>query len=530
MRQKTVGANFRRLPFNFCSISLQPFQHPVCTAEGTVFDLTNILPWIKKHGTNPVNGETLKSAELIKLNFAKNEEGEYVDPVTYKVFTDNTHIVALKPTGNVFAYDTVERLNMKAKMWKDLVSDEDFTRKDIIVLQDPQNLESRNLAAFKYLKDGESTLSEEQEAERNDPSRNVNAAALGNASRILKAKQAVAEARSQRDKSNTNQALSKTGAISGSHVASQPRKETPINAAKWTSGKAAASFTSTGVTPHTAADRAILSEEDYLLKPKRVKTKGYARIDTTHGPLTIELLPEFAPKATWNFVHLAKKGYYNGIKFHRNIRSFMIQGGDPSGTGKGGQSIWGKNFADEFEGPQSHDARGVLAMANKGKNTNGSQFFITYRQCKHLDRKHTIFGRVVENLDTLDRLERVEVEEPSKRPKADVIMKEVTVLVDPFDEWRREKDEREDKERVEEERRITGAEDDKVTWTGKRIREDGMVGSAPVSSGIGKYMSNDQGKQGDEIVEVVEEWEGDAIEEPVRKKAKSGGFGNFDSW
>ncbi|KAL8945677.1 MAG: hypothetical protein Q9222_007817, partial [Ikaeria aurantiellina] len=86
-----------------------------------------------------------------------------VDPVTYKVFTDNTHIVALKNTGNVFTYDTIERLNIKAKNWRDLVSEEDFSRKDIITLQDPQNVESRNLSSFKYLKDGTDTLTPEQQ-------------------------------------------------------------------------------------------------------------------------------------------------------------------------------------------------------------------------------------------------------------------------------------------------------------------------------------------------------------------------------
>ena len=87
---------FKRLPFNFCALSLQPFTHPVCTVDGTTFELTHILPWIKKHETNPVDGKPLKSSELIKLNFAKNKEGdeggEYVDPVTYKAFTDNTHM------------------------------------------------------------------------------------------------------------------------------------------------------------------------------------------------------------------------------------------------------------------------------------------------------------------------------------------------------------------------------------------------------------------------------------------------------
>lgn len=312
---------------------------------------------------------------MIKLTIAKNEEGEYVDPVTYKVLTDNTHIVALRNTGNVFAWDTVERLNIKGKLWRDLVTDEEFSRKDIITLQDPQNVESRNLSSFNYLKEGQTEILEEQQS-----SGSVNANALGSSAKILKAKEAVAKARAERAQQQTGsappKAVSKNG-LGGSAVSkpgtTQPGKPTPYNAARFTTGKAAASFTSTGLTPHTSAELALLSEEEYMLKRGRVKGKGYARIDTTAGHLNVELYPEYAPKAVWNFIQLAKKGYYKDVTFHRNIKGFMIQGGDPTGTGRGGESVWGKYFADEFEGPLKHDGRGTLSMANKGKNTNSSQ-------------------------------------------------------------------------------------------------------------------------------------------------------------
>lgn len=376
-RKGGTQAAFKRLPFNFCSLSLQPFSHPVCTASGTIFDLTNILPWIKKHGTNPVDGTSLKSADLIRLHLAKNEADEYVDPVTYKVFTDNTHIVALRPTGNVFAYDTVHRLNIKGKLWRDLVTDDDFGRADIITLQDPQNVEARNLSEFHYLKDGESGLTEEQQREREDPAQNVNANALGSSAKIIKAKEAVAKSRAERAQQaeGASKGVVKPAAAGKAAVqkTSQTGKPTPFNAAKHTTGLAAASFTSTGVTPHTSAELALLSDEEYMLKRGRVKNKGYARISTTSGDLNLELHTEYAPKAVWNFLQLAKKGYYDDVAFHRNIKGFMIQGGDPSGTGRGGESIWGKYFNDEFEGPLKHDSRGTLSMANKGKNTNSSQ-------------------------------------------------------------------------------------------------------------------------------------------------------------
>ncbi|KAB8200153.1 peptidyl-prolyl cis-trans isomerase [Aspergillus parasiticus] len=537
------NAPFKRLPFNFCSLSLQPFAHPVCTPSGTIFDLTNILPWIKKHGKNPVDGTPLKNSDLIKLNIAKNESGDYVDPVTYKVLTDNTHIVALRNTGNVFAWDTVERLNIKGKLWRDLVTDEEFGRKDIITLQDPQNIESRNLSSFNYLKEGESVPGQKEEES------NVNASALGSSAKILKAKEAVAKARSERAQRADSSAVAKkadgsTTASTQSKTASfQSGKPTPYNAAKYTTGMAAASFTSTGLTPHTSAELALLSDEEYMLKRGRVKQKGYARISTTSGDINLELQTEYAPKAVWNFIKLAKKGYYKDVTFHRNIKGFMIQGGDPSGTGRGGESIWGKYFNDEFEGPLKHDSRGTLSMANKGKNTNSSQFFIAYRALPHLNNKHTIFGHVIDDptpsSTTLNNLETHPVNSSTNRPTPDIRITDVTIFVDPFEEFLNQKkaEEASGKNKkadpTEEDRETQQEDDDQVTWTGKRVRGPGSTGAGgDAGSGVGKYLkaalANQATQEEDEIVEFIDE---EPEPEPVRKKFKSrGGFGDFSSW
>lgn len=494
------------------------------------------MPWIKKHGTNPVDGQPLKSSELIKLNYAKNDDGDYVDPVTYKIFTDNTHIVALKNTGNVFSWDTVERLNIKSKNWRDLVSDDEFKRSDIITLQDPQNVASRDLSKFKYLQDGESTLTAEQVAER---SAGVNEENMGSAAKILKAKEAVARARAEREKSTNGTGSVESQALSNARRAqaevsksSHTTKAIPYNAARYTSGQAAASFTSTGLTPNTSSDRAIMSDEEYMLKPKRIKQKGYARLTTNVGELNIELYPEYAPKAVWNLTQLSKQGYYNGVPFHRNIKNFMIQGGDPTGTGRGGQSCWGKPFGDEFDGPLTHDGRGMLSMANKGKDTNTSQFFITYRAVPHLNRKHTIFGRVIDGLDTLKRLEATEVDDKD-RPTEKCEIEGLVVYVDPFEEFMKQRAETEAAEvRKEEIRREGGTEDDRTTWTGKRIRADGKVGvgGEGVGVGVGKYLKQ-AAQQGDED-EIVGDWDEPEMSLPPAKKAKKGGggFGNFDGW
>ncbi|GJN69513.1 peptidyl-prolyl cis-trans isomerase cyp8 [Purpureocillium lilacinum] len=550
------SAPFRRLPFNFCAASLQPFKNPVCTPDGTIFDVEVIGAWLDKHpNQNPVTGEPLHKKDLIRLNFARNAEsdslgaglsdgkGDLVDPVTFKVFTDNTHIVAVRhgAYANVFAWETVERMNIKPKMWRDLVDDEPFTRADVITLQDPQNAASRNLDQFKFLRDGgEVQLTKEQEEERK--AGGVNASALGSmGDKVLRARAAVDKARKAREAGgdvnrSSSSALAKLpgNASSSSAVPRQnmiQEKKLAANSAAYTTGRAAASFTSTGLTPETSGERALLTDEEFMLKPRRVKTKGYARMETSLGDLTIELQTETAPRAVWNFIRLAQKGYYRGVAFHRNIPGFMIQGGDPSGTGKGGASIWGKYFNDEFDGPLTHNARGIVSMANKGKNTNSSQFFITYKPTPHLDRKHTIFGVIPPSPSTdavLAKMEAVPTD-GSNRPLNKILIKDVVVLIDPFEEFQsqRKEEERRAEER-EQVRRQGGTDDDRTTWTGKRIRGDGTIENGKGSEAVGKYLKaaavEANGADGTNADDV------DTWEEPVKKKFKGGGFGNFDGW
>ena len=136
-------------------------------------------------------------------------------------------------------------------------------------------------------------------------------------------------------------------------------------------------------------------------------TNPQVLLQTTSGELTLELFPKAAPKAVENFLRLVEMGYYNGIGFHRIIKGFMIQGGDPSGTGRGGSSIWNKPFEDEIALGYTFDRGGVLAMANAGANTNGSQFFITTAKAPWLDGKHTIFGEVKSGFETLNAIESI---------------------------------------------------------------------------------------------------------------------------
>lgn len=177
-----------------------------------------------------------------------------------------------------------------------------------------------------------------------------------------------------------------------------------------------------------------------------------ATIKTNHGDIVIQLFPEEAPMTVENFVRLAQKGYYDGVTFHRVISNFMIQGGDPEGTGAGGQSIWGHNFEDEFSN-ELFNLRGALSMANAGPNTNGSQFFIVqnknmpkrfiqqlrdaqypeevvkaYKQggTPWLDHRHTVFGHVTEGMDVVDEIAKV-AKDGNDKPLEDVVITTVEI-------------------------------------------------------------------------------------------------------
>lgn len=147
-----------------------------------------------------------------------------------------------------------------------------------------------------------------------------------------------------------------------------------------------------------------MSDRQWTEPPARLDDLDAVRgvvLTTSRGEIELELSPEHAPNTVNNFVFLAREGFYDGVAFHRVIPDFMIQGGDPTGTGMGGP---GYRFADEFEGNPLRHETGVISMANAGPDTNGSQFFITHAPQPHLDGRHTVFGRVVRGQDVVDAI------------------------------------------------------------------------------------------------------------------------------
>jgi cyclophilin family peptidyl-prolyl cis-trans isomerase len=146
-----------------------------------------------------------------------------------------------------------------------------------------------------------------------------------------------------------------------------------------------------------------------------------ATIDTDLGSIVIELFADKVPNTVNNFVFLAREGFYDGVTFHRVIKGFMAQGGDPLGSGVGGPGYY---FKDEFHPDLIHDGPGILSMANAGPNTNGSQFFITYTATPHLDRRHAVFGRVIEGMDVVRAIPE---RDPDRAREPGVAMNSVTI-------------------------------------------------------------------------------------------------------
>ncbi len=191
---------------------------------------------------------------------------------------------------------------------------------------------------------------------------------------------------------------------------------------------------------------AVLLTSIYVL-PMTGQTSGTAKGKTQKvtgkeipmGTIELELYAEDAPKTVENFVKLAERKYFNGVLFHRVAKGFVIQGGDPTGTGGGGKSIWGKDFADELnpETPSYKEGykKGVVAMANKGPNTNSSQFFIMLQDQPSLPKNYTIFGKVVKGMDVVEKISNVDITPQmgptDGRPKEDIVMKTVTVSKQP---------------------------------------------------------------------------------------------------
>lgn len=494
----------KTIQFNSCNLSLQPWSDPYTTPDGIVYDILNIIPWLKKHKEDPVTGKPLKVSDLIKLNYHKNQEGNYDCPITYKVFTDYTHIVAIKTSGNVYCYEAVERLNIKPKNWKDLLTGQEFQKSDIITLQDPNDMEKRKAENFYHIKKGLFEVEVDD-----DPLKKIT---LTSTSEKIFKEIREKEAIEKKKKEDAAQELLKQGITPAPAPEKNPYRS-----------RDAASFTSSAFTPKPVADDAP--------KPKTTKKKGYVTLVTSMGNLNLELHCDLAPLACENFLTLCERKYYIGTIFHRNIRHFMIQGGDPTATGKGGESIWKRPFPDEFNQSLKHDGVGVLSMANRGKNTNTSQFFIMYKSAPHLNNRHTIFGKVVGGMDVLKQMARAETDDNDK-PVIDIRILDTAVYMNPFSEEEMQKDREEEEATKKKEKEKTefgawfsnpqSALKKPSGTTSSTTTTTSTTGAAPL---IGKYVTGLPGPTSSKKRSI----DFGAVTS-VSKKQKTSGYGDFSAF
>jgi len=263
------------------------------------------------------------------------------------------------------------------------------------------------------------------------------------------------------------------------------------------------------------------------------KRRAYVRVVTSlgGGSLNLELYCEKAPKTCYNFLMLAKAGKYDNCLFHRLVPGFMVQTGDPTGTGAGGESYWGQPFRDEYDlkGAATHDSRGTLAMANKGSATNGSQWYITFRPTPHLDKKHTVFGKLVGGEDVLDTIEKIPVK-TGERPVKPIRITQIVIYQDPFEEYKKRQAKKLARQQAGDssggDQRQNEKQKDDVNWFGLKVGSNTAAFGTGDSGagGVGKYLNLQMKRPQAEI-----STNGDTMSDEPKKKRKIG-FGDFENW
>jgi len=528
---------FSKLPLDCCFLSLQPFEVPVGTRDGQVFEVKFIIPYIKRFGRNPVTGGKLEVNELVPLHFHRNNEGKIHCPVLSKAFTNFSHVVMNYVSGHIYSMEAVEELNHKNKNWKDLMTDQVFKWTDIVTIQQGNTIQDREVSKFYFMVEGQQEevvktithkkakmTAAEQEEDELKIRRNPAMQRIYEEKAKIKAEEAAEKERLALENGTSKEEVSTKGQAPNIGYEGYERKKH----AQFTDGMVAESFTSTATPLRKINDMRSMTEEedleDLYTIVRKSKTKAYVRLVTTEGNINLELHTNIVPRTTDNFMRLCEKDYYNGTIFHRLIHNFMIQGGDPTNTGKGGQSAFdgGKPFKDEFDSRLSHVGPGIVSMANNGKNTNKSQFFMTLKSCAHLDNKHSIFGRVVGGLQLLEHFNGAETGgdiNPAwkDRPKKEIKILRTEVFKNPFKEAMVELNKPKDTKVIEPE----------ATWFSNR-RDPMEKHQNRDSSSVGKYLTEQMAPLPGEKKRKPEELPREEMEYATVPKQKKHARTSFD--
>ncbi|KAL9654781.1 hypothetical protein ABK040_008575 [Willaertia magna] len=486
------------LPFYHCALTFQPITgDAVITPDGYMFDILSIVPFVKNNKINPITGKPLELKDLISVHISKDEEGKPICPITHKVFNDQSHIIAIKTSGNVYSYDAIQKLNFKqGNVMKDLLDNTPFTKEDIITIQDPQHV--KDISSFQHvvLKEKENQKkrkNEEDDNEDNDESNNslVNRANeyINLNSSTTKVLEEIEKRQKKRKPLEGNNEQEEQDYYSSKGARGKEEhfgvKSSDSKASALTSTIMGAQTKSFSIEKQTQTYwKEKLNQYERIRKEFKGK-KAFVSLHTNLGDLNFELYPWICPQTCDNFIGLCLRGYYDNVIFHRLIKGFMIQGGDPTGTGMGGESLWEKDFKDEIYGKLKHDSIGVLSMANRGPNTNSSQFFITFGPCSHLDLKHTIFGKLCGGLNVLKEMEKVKTDK-NDRPLKDVIIQSTTVYYNPFAE-----DEQNQKDKKESEEIVNFNNEESITagLNNNTTTSFDQTTTKKINQPVGKYLN-----------------------------------------
>jgi peptidyl-prolyl cis-trans isomerase-like 2 len=432
------SSTVRPLPFSHCALQLSPFEHPMCSKSSSIiFESSAILSYVLEHKKDPVTGEALQTRDLITLSMSQNEEGQWCCPVLAKPFSEHTKFVGIiqpnQTSASVYSYEAYHSFNVKSKSYEDLVTGEVFDpEKDVLILYDPHNdSQRRDINSFYHIHNA-------RKLEKGGNNPNVRHSLT--ASRILE----------KIDKTKPQlsaQLLQKVPDELHESVRYLDNEGNPIRVlakdvtgVAYTNAATTTSLTSTAVPRQNSNQERDAIMEEILQAQFRVarklKKKGYVRLflNCLDEPIVLELHCEMVPRTCANFLGLCRNGAYDGCRFHRLIPSFMIQGGKPSEALRD-ESYWGGSFRDEYDDRLKHTGPGILSMANAGEHTNKRQFFITFKSCPHLDRKHTIFGSVVnENKSKLLAQLKMIPTDKNDLPRKEIKIVRTEIVEDPMAE------------------------------------------------------------------------------------------------
>jgi peptidyl-prolyl cis-trans isomerase-like 2 len=428
-----------------------PFTTPVCTRHnGIVFDKKSIETFLEENrNTDPVTGNPLLPSDLVQLQMDQDEEGRWQCPILTKPFANHTKIVAIvQPpnnnnntvVANVYSYEAYQELNIKPNNYHDLISGAKFhKRNDVLILNNPEDAQlqqRRDINTFYHIQNQRQLLEQAEKTSGN----NTNIRHSVTATRILDKYN-----KQQKDPSATDKKRSSASQDSDLLKDLKEGKRLKVfsddvTGVKFTAGKASGSLTSTAVEVTHNNDAREATQEEILkalcVTLRRLSKKAYVRLETNKGRMLLEIHCDMVPQTAINFIKLCEAKKYNGSKFHRLIPNFMIQGGKPSkdnGDDDDDESFWGGSFKDEFHDKLKHDAPGILSMANAGAHTNKRQFFLTFQPCEHLNKKHSVFGVVIEGLEVLKEMAKIPTDK-KHRPTENVIIQDTVIVDNPVEE------------------------------------------------------------------------------------------------